>query len=185
MGIKLIYNEAKPKVPDALKAYWFKMANKFICLDNPNVVDHDVQLYKDFVGRKCATCGKQDTTTSTLKQCIGCGTCCYCSEQCQKIGWIQHNHRGECKQIQILNKYHKPYAKEIRSFSIRGEIHPALEKLRNKLGLTRPKEEYEELRGNIVDHSKYLVAKDDGTVWVGSTPNPIGSPSSDTSLITN
>mmetsp|Transcript_19969 Transcript_19969/g.20305 ORF Transcript_19969/g.20305 Transcript_19969/m.20305 type:complete len:152 (+) Transcript_19969:125-580(+) len=113
---------------------------------------------------------------------MGCSTCCYCSEECQTIHWVGGNHRSECKHIQILNKYHKPYAKEIREAAVRGETHPVLEKLRNKLGLTRPTEEYQELRcehpsthdGEPIDPFKILVARDDGTVWIGSTPDPIG-----------
>ena len=91
------------------------------------------------------------------------------------------------RQIQILNEYHKPYAKEIRDAAIRGESHPALERLRNKLGLTRPTEEYFRLLrdsdtgtnddGLPIDPFEYIYPRKDGTVWIGSTPNPIGSTS--------
>jgi hypothetical protein len=65
-------------------------------------------------------------------------TYCYCSKVCQTAHWEKTNHRSECKQLQILNKYHKPYAKDIRDAVIRGETDIyALEKLRYKLGLTR------------------------------------------------
>ena len=56
---------------------------------------------------------------------------------------------GECRQVILLRKYCKPsYVKEIREAIIGGqdpkEIH-TLQRLRMKLGLNRPKEEYEEL----------------------------------------
>jgi len=72
-------------------------------------------------------------------------------------------------------KYHKPYAKEIREAAIRGEIsHPALEKLRSKLGLTRPIVEYKELNEGqpIINPFEYVVGREDGTVWIGSAPTP-------------
>ena len=79
--------------------------------------------------------------------------------------------------MQILNKYHKPYAKEIRDAVIRGDREiPSLEKLRYKLGLTRPREEYLEFHklkpthnGIPIDPDDYLVGREDGKVWVGST----------------
>ena len=88
------------------------------------------------------------------------------------------HHRAECKQLKILNKYHKPFAKEIRDASIRGDIFiPALEKLRYKLGLSRPVKDYDQLQnsntheGRPITPSNYIVARDDGTVWIGSFPN--------------
>mmetsp|Transcript_9385 Transcript_9385/g.10915 ORF Transcript_9385/g.10915 Transcript_9385/m.10915 type:complete len:157 (+) Transcript_9385:487-957(+) len=134
--------------------------------------------FKDNALKCCVICMKKDTDTLTLRQCIGCSTSCYCSEACQRIEWEQFNHKGECKQVKILNKYHKPFEKEIREAAIRGETHPALEKLRNKLGLTRPTDEYQELKtdfheGKQINPSKYIIARKDGTVWIGSTPNSI------------
>jgi len=85
--------------------------------------------------------------------------------------------QGECKQLKILRKYHKPYAKEIRKAAIRGEIHPALEKLKYKLGLSRPAEDFDMLRsygiheGKPINPYQHVVARDDGTVWIGTTPN--------------
>ena len=91
---------------------------------------------------------------------------------------------GECKQLKILKKYHKPFAKDIREATIRGDHDdciPELQKLRNKLGLTRPVEDYRkilegELGGELSpakDPREFLVARGDGTVHVGSIPNPI------------
>ena len=90
-----------------------------------------------------------------------------------------------------MDKYHKPYAKEIRDAVIRGDKEiPSLEKLRYKLGLTRPQEEYEEFyklkpthNGNPIDPYDYLTGREDGTLWVGSVPNsPIGSSRGNTGL---
>jgi hypothetical protein len=74
---------------------------------------------------------------------MGCSIFCCCSEECQIFHWDKDNHRADCKQLNILNKYHRPYAKEIRDSAVRGDIEiPALEKLLYKLGLTRPPIEY-------------------------------------------
>jgi hypothetical protein len=173
------YNN-RGKKTDALLDYWGKITkrNKL-----PNL---GLNKLKNHLGRKCVICSKPDTKTLTLQQCIGCSFYCYCSEGCQTIHWKEHKHRNECKQVRILNKYHKPYFNEIRDAVIRGDKEiPSLEKLRYKLGLTRPQEEYDEFKfyglkptrnGNPIDPDDYLVGREDGTLWVGSVPNsPIGS----------
>jgi hypothetical protein len=160
---------------------------------------------------------KANTKTTTkkvskgLKQCMGCQMYCYFSEECQTTHWIKQNHRNECKMIQLLQKYHKPYSKEIYQTSIQqqqpkqqqssssfGSIDNSknrLQILREKLGLNRPKIDYEELilllssdndnndnkndnndsNDNNDDRRRrhYLVARPDGTVHIGSTPNVI------------
>ncbi|OEU10690.1 hypothetical protein FRACYDRAFT_228189 [Fragilariopsis cylindrus CCMP1102] len=168
---------------DVLIDYWGKILNN---TDTrlPNL-SHNLaalSVLKHRLGRTCIICSKTDTKILTLKQCIGCSFYCYCSETCQITHWEEHNHRGECKQLRILNKYHKPYAKAIRDAAIRGDIHPALEKLQYKLGLTRPLEDYQELidynthDGKLINPKDYVVAREDGTVWVGSIPSsPIGT----------
>ncbi|OEU06207.1 hypothetical protein FRACYDRAFT_230872 [Fragilariopsis cylindrus CCMP1102] len=159
---------------NTLYGYWGKIATNFDTRLGPKIAPN---VLKHQIGRKCAICLKTDTKTFTLKQCIGCSFYCYCSESCQTTHWNEHNHRGECKQLRILHKYHKPYAKAIRDAAIRGDIHPALEKLQYKLGLTRPLEDYQEIitycthDGKISDPKDYVVARDDGTVWVGSIPS--------------
>merc|ERR1712238_314073 len=134
---------------------------------------------------------------------MGCSMYCYCSTDCQKQHWTGHSvgegagagdsagdehehtykynykHKGECKQLAILNKYHKPYAKEIFEAVIRGEVEkiPHLEKLRAKLGLSRPVADYAELLHNdvtLTSPMRSFVARDDGTIWVGSVPHPMG-----------
>ena len=126
---------------------------------------------------------------------------CYFSQECQTTHWIQQNHRNECKMIQLLQKYHKPYSKEIyqnqtsiqqqqqqqqqssssSSFDSIDNNKNRLQILREKLGLNRPKIDYEELillltsdNDNNDDRRRhYLVARQDGTVHIGSTPNVI------------
>lgn len=187
------YLKVKP-FPMALTTYWAKMFSQlhnstFNSLDS-NVAKLLQKSTTIVVERNCVICNKEDTKTLTLRQCMGCSMCCYCSEDCQIKHWVEHNHRSECKQVKILNKYHKPYANDIREAAIRGETHPRLEKLRSKLGLSRPLEEYEELcqhnmhEGKSINPIEFLIAREDGTVWIGSNPNPIGPPSFDTDSTT-
>jgi len=196
------YCMADPHQPRSLLSYWFKMTSKYgeWSGDSSTSTARRMQKllkkntsknFKEQVTRICIICSQTDTETVTLQQCMGCSTYCYCSTVCQRFHYKEQNHGGECKQLKILNKYHKPYAKEIYKAAIRGDIViPALEKLRNKLGLTRPFEEYQEMYdygthgGEPIDTHRYVVARNDGTVWIGSTPNPIGPPSTNTTTTT-
>ena len=177
----IVYEETKSKTAYALNTYWLEMDAKFNTYDEHQFDNSMVKRYKNAVLKTCVMCSKKDSKTLTLQQCKGCSLYCYCSETCQTNHWEEDNHRGECKQLYILNKYHKPYAKEIRDAAISGNNHPALDKLRYKLGLSRPLQEYEGLLhhnthdGKSIDPKDYLVGRNDGTVWVGSTPDPIGS----------
>mmetsp|Transcript_33204 Transcript_33204/g.38284 ORF Transcript_33204/g.38284 Transcript_33204/m.38284 type:complete len:370 (+) Transcript_33204:213-1322(+) len=196
MLIMEVYDKAQPHIPDALQVYWRRLIAKY---DEQHLFETSeksmLRDVKEDLERKCIICGKKDTKRLTLRQCMGCSTYCYCGEACQATHWEKHKHRSECKQVKILNKYHKPFAKEIRKAAIRGETHPALEKLRNKLGLTRPTAEYQALGSpfrvrrtptpnTTVDTYPHLIAREDGTVWIGSTPHAIGPASSDTTSIT-
>jgi hypothetical protein len=174
-----VYCSKVDRKADALQDYWGKINKKYHI--GTSLVD-SMKILKCSVTRKCVICSKTDTKTLTLQQCQGCSVYCYCGEGCQAIHWEERKHRNECKQVHILNKYHKPYAKEIRDAVIRGDKEiPSLEKLRYKLGLTRPEEEYEEFfepthNGNPFNPGDYLTGRDDGTLWVGSFPNsPIGT----------
>jgi hypothetical protein len=61
---------------------------------------------------------------------MGCSIFCYCSEDCQIFHLDKDNHRDECKQLNILNKHHNPFAEEIRDAVVHGDIEiPALEKV--------------------------------------------------------
>ncbi|OEU09869.1 hypothetical protein FRACYDRAFT_248118 [Fragilariopsis cylindrus CCMP1102] len=176
-----VYEETETNTAYALNTYWLEMHAKFNTYDEHQFDNSMVKHYKNAVLKSCVMCSKTDSKTLTLQQCKGCSLYCYCSETCQTDHWHEFNHKGECKQLHILNKYHKPYAKEIRDAAIGGNNHPALDKLRHKLGLSRPLQEYEELMkhdthdGKPIDPEDYLVGREDGTVWVGSTPHPIGS----------
>jgi hypothetical protein len=174
--IDSIYNEVKP-MPTALMAYWLKMNTKLIELreggeEHQNAPKLDAMDYKDELGRQCFICLKKDSEILTLQQCMGCKMYCYCSQDCQTTHWEKLNHRGECKQLKILNKYHKPYAKIIRNAAIQGDTDiPELQKLRYKLGLERPDKDTEELGigfDPLFDPLQHLVARKDGTVWTGS-----------------
>jgi len=220
------YEKAKPNLPKALKLYWIKLHMTVMksvidsLPDNEGGDDdqyqHDNELYrsmlkavtkgfikkeKDITGRKCVICLKMDSETIILRRCDSCKIYFYCSRECQKLHWQEQKHDSECRQLEILNKYHKPYVNEIRDAVIRGVAHENhfLQTLRTKLGLNRPEEEYEELgvriyrrQGNVElssslsssssssDHSsttddlyKYIVARKDGTVHVGSTTKTI------------
>jgi hypothetical protein len=177
-----VYKDVKPRPPAALNNYWLKMHAKFNACNYSEIQnDSIVKKLRNEAEKFCGMCLKTDSKTVVLQQCKGCSLYCYCSETCQTAHWEEDNHRGECKQLCILNKYHKPYAKEIRDAATTGNDHPALDKLRHKLGLSRPLQEYEELMvhnthdGKSIDIKDYLVGRDDGTVWVGSTPDPIES----------
>ena len=85
------------------------------------------------------------------------------------------------KQLAILEKYHAPHAVKIAERLIvngeRGETIAELQLLRTNLGLSRPRNEYEELItiiGNTPQQMKELLGrKENGTVHIGSTPNII------------
>lgn len=178
-----IYKVAKPHPASALCMYWGKTFN--------SILGHELCKGQwaanrfEGVVQQCAICSQRDTKKLTLRQCMGCSMYCYCSSECQTTHWETYNHRGECKQLKILHKYHKPYRAEIRTAVIaqgRGDdntnnnldIIPVLEKLRHKLGLSRPLKEY-----IMIPPIKYGVAREDGTVWAGSNPkSPLGGPTS-------
>ena len=89
---------------------------------------------------------------------------------------------GECRQLNLLQEYYKPYAREIREAIIRGDDPKTMDRLqtvRTKLGLNQPKEQYNELslllnnNNGISIAYKYLVARKDGTLLIGSTPKVI------------
>eukprot|EP00751_Fragilariopsis_kerguelensis_P042372 CAMPEP_0171005352 /NCGR_PEP_ID=MMETSP0736-20130129/18304_1 /TAXON_ID=186038 /ORGANISM="Fragilariopsis kerguelensis, Strain L26-C5" /LENGTH=333 /DNA_ID=CAMNT_0011435017 /DNA_START=79 /DNA_END=1080 /DNA_ORIENTATION=- len=182
--VEFVYNKVWPGQPRAIQKYWMKMFDKYYGWSESSGEKSNAKEVKDSINRVCFICFKRDTETLTLRQCKGCSTYCYCSQECQTIHH-KDGHKAECRQVKILTKYHKPYAKEIRQAAIRGETHPALEKLRHKLGLSRPEEEYQELKmgiheGKPINPYEYVVARNDGTVWVGSTPYSLGPSSDDT-----
>ena len=189
----------------ALDYYWGKRARIF----HPQLPTNTKEVatsIKEFDGDRCAVCNIACCDDlRTLVQCSGCSYYSYCSKEHQIEHWNTWNHRGECKQLQILNTYHKAYAKQIHQAILRGH-DPAtireLQLLRTKLGLNRPTEDYKDLVAkslqnsnrdddyNTVEneggtdttqdnntnddgHIKRCVARNDGTVHIGSTPEMI------------
>jgi len=141
--VEEIYSKIRPCQPVGIQRYWMKMFDKYLGWSDSSGDESNAKEVKDNINRVCFICHKTDTETLTLRQCMGCSTYCYCSQEHQTDHWAR-GHKGECKQLKILNKHHKPYTKEIRAAAIRGDTHPALKKLRKKLGLSRPVEEYQE-----------------------------------------
>jgi hypothetical protein len=184
-----------------LSMYWSKMVEDW--------VGNDIEKYANlFEGAKemknrlnniCNVCGKQESDLVDLKTCNGCKMGVYCSKECQTIDWDNnhYHHKTECNQLSILMKYHSPYSNDIREAIMRGQDPKtilSLQKLRKKLGLTRPRKEYEEYldlksldddddsdsssssstNNNINTNPRtLLIPRNNGTVYVGSTTETI------------
>ena len=197
--INTCYIKSEPVLATALYNFWTKTRNE---LGDTGVSEEVRKKYKKTRLNRCVTCGKEDLEDrSILQKCGKCKLYSYCTKRCQRTNWFDHNHMGECRQVMILKEFYKPcYAREIRDAIMRGENPKTMERLqilRTKLGLTRPKEEYEDLvvslRGssssssndevgvnNVANNNRptlnpyeYLVARRDGTVHIGSTSNVI------------
>ena len=172
----------EPAVANALMSFWVKMT---IELGDTNITEEERKDVKKFFANVCYVCGKEDSKDKLFEKCGNCKYYTYCGKNCQTRHWSEQNHIAECRQLQILREYCKSrHVKEIREAIIAGvdpkEI-PRLQLLRTNLGLNRPKEEYEELLLHLGDDSysdiqnryKYLTARKDGTVHIGSTPEAI------------
>jgi hypothetical protein len=167
-------NTTKLQHAHALVMYWTRMLYEWggpaaINIQAVNKSEHDI-------GEKCFECGRKDSSKKKviLKACSMCNFYFYCNEECQLKHWKEGKHLGECRQLFLLNKYHKPYAKEIRKKTIRGDdpkLIKELQTLRRKLGLTRPRNEYNEEA--LFKNRPNPVARNDGTVWCGSIPKVI------------
>jgi hypothetical protein len=170
-----IPNSIKLQKVNALSMYWTRILYE----RGPEAVSiQAADRFEDDIGKKCFECGKKDSKKSViLKACSMCNFYFYCSEKCQLNHWKQGKHIGECRQLFLLNKYHKPYAKEFRDKIIRGDdpkLIKELQTLRRKLGLTRPRDEYDG-ESLFKNRPKFLLfaARNDGTVWCGSIPKVI------------
>ena len=187
------YQQSKPAPALALSSFWMKM---MIELGDTQNTEEGRKGFKKIIANLCISCGKKESEDNnvTLVKCGICKHYTYCGKNCQTRHWQEGKHMNECRQVILLRKYCKPlYVKEIREALIGGqdpkEIH-TLQRLRTKLGLIRPKEEYEELllpltidddnnndninsNRNRPDPYEYLVARKDGTVHIGSTQNII------------
>ena len=163
----------------ALQNYWTKDCFENTVVDNYFNHKDFRKKYKTRTGEACEVCGKRDSETVTLKRCERCTYYYYCSsdtDNCQSVHW--HNgHAGECRQLEILKKYHRPYQKKIRSDIFNGidpKDIPELQELRDRLGLSKPKSEYQDLLNiaKSVDVN-LIVPRKSGTVQIGSFPGRI------------
>ena len=161
---------------DALDNYWSKdFDNKYV---NDVGIENLRKFRKTQTGEACEVCGKRDSDTVTLKRCDRCTFYYYCSTttDCQSKHW-RAGHEGECRQLEILKKYHRPYGKKIRSDIFNGidpKDIPELQELRDRLGLSRPKTEYQDLLNKAKLLSiNLIIPKKDGTVQLGSFPGSI------------
>ena len=133
----------------------------------------------------CAACGCKRTDETVLLTCEGCKVYWYCSTECQRHHWIVCNHSGECRQNKILRKYCKTeIVGEIRDAIIRGEDPKtigSLQKLRSKLGLNQPRENYKnwidamtrDTNNEETPIGEFKVCRKNGKLPVGSSPNAI------------
>ena len=95
--------------------------------------------------------------------------------------WVEGQHAGVCRQLGILRQYHKPFAKKIWRDLVEHRIAPRdipeLQELRQRLGLSRPQPDYQELldaaQARRLDPVQLIVPRKDGTVQIGSFPRPI------------
>ena len=95
--------------------------------------------------------------------------------------WQEGQHAGVCRHLGLLNKYHKPFAKKIwKDIVVHGiapQDIPELQELRQRLGLSRPQEDYqdqlEEVQALRLDSAQLILPRKDGTVQIGSFPRPI------------
>ena len=74
------YEKALPIPPLALMTYWGEMYKAYKEWSGSSNID---KIGKGDIYRMCTICGKDDTETLTIKQCMGCITYCYCSDTCQ------------------------------------------------------------------------------------------------------
>ena len=95
--------------------------------------------------------------------------------------WVDGQHAGVCLQLRILQKYHKPFAKKIwEDIAVRGIAPrdiPELQDLRQRLGLSRPLADYQDLlddaKAGRLESAKLILPRKDGTVQIGSFPRPL------------
>ena len=95
--------------------------------------------------------------------------------------WLEGQHAGVCRQLGLLQKYHKPCAKKIqRDIVVHRMVSrdiPELQELRKQLGLSRPQADYQDLleaaQAQRFDSAQLILPRKDGTVQLGSFPRPI------------
>lgn len=188
-----LYNSEKSHTVTGLQNFWTKIA---IRQDSDYWTEEERIAYRNELRNRCGYCQKENVLYEEKNLCEGCRCYSYCCKECQRKDWIDRNHRGECRQLKILKKYFKNYANEIRILITSGvdpkTIEP-LQTLRTKLGLNRPRDEYEHIMKLLdndedddtkkegtredtkgLNRCEYLSGRPkDGTVYIGSTPNVI------------
>jgi len=205
--VRVFYNHATlSRQSHALASFWVKI---MIELGNTiqDCTEERRKAYKKKIANRCFICQKTEDdkdsndNTITLVKCGKCKHYSYCGKACQLYHWKESSsssseggggcgHINECRHLTILHKYYKSHhVKEIREAIIRGDDPTQISRLqllRTKLGLSRPKEEYQDLLLRLDDNNNnnnnnntsinpydYLVARKDGTVHIGSTPDVI------------
>jgi sulfatase maturation enzyme AslB (radical SAM superfamily) len=118
----IFYCHAEPAMPNLLQHYWTKILN-YLPLSS-GMKKEQRKYARGIIGNVCFACTKADSDDRKFLRCSKCKFYTYCGKECQLKHWNHGNHgnhRGECKQLQILNTYHKPYAKQIHEKIIRGD----------------------------------------------------------------
>ena len=169
-----------PAIP--LILYWRKLglknAPKYYASKNQRTqAKKMIEEIKEHSGDECSVCKKQDSETVTLMKCDGCKFYFYCSKECQQKMWQEGQHAGVCRHLGLLQKYHKPFAKNIwKDIAVHGiapQDIPELQELRHHLGLSRPQEDYQDRLDARIDSVQLILPRKDGTVQIGSFPRPI------------
>ena len=162
----------------AMNLYWQKYYEKQGFGSNFGKISG--KKIKTMYGIVCHGCYKQESDTVTLKKCGACNFYFYCNAECQKKMWQDGGHAGECRQLAILKQYHRPHGKYIRDRLVNGvdpKDIPELQELRRRLGLDRPKAEYdkllEQVKSGCIGSRELIVPNKDGTVQIGSFPHPM------------
>ena len=173
------FGHSHPATP--LVIYWNKFGLKNLGREGKTLTKEGNEEMKKCHGTMCSVCGKQDSETVTLMKCDGCKFYYYCSKECQKRMWQEGQHAGVCRHLGILQKYHKPFAKNIwKDIAVHGippQDIPELQELRQRLCLSRPQTDYQELldaaQTGRLKSTQLILPRKDGTVQIGSFPRPI------------
>jgi len=182
------YSNTRSSQTHALASFWAKFQYE---MGFTKYANNQRKQIKQDIGARCFVCEQQDLPDNdvTLVKCGRCKYYSYCGKACQLRHWKDENHIGECRLLKTLREYCKPrYIQEICDALHRHEPPhniPRLQVLRNKLGLTRPPSDYQELVARLSDPTlkgerekspnryEYCTARRDGTVHIGSTPQII------------
>eukprot|EP01084_Bolivina_argentea_P271984 462969_1 len=99
------------------------MISQFILLNNNNklcylynslneiMVEYDNMRWYEM---KCFRC-RIKRINADLKKCKSCRVTRYCSKQCQKNDWNEHNHRQQCKTFRKMRKQYRKVSKRAKT----------------------------------------------------------------------